>query len=142
VTRTVALSPRKRRHAIVPALRVSGRTATLKKSIAVAVALCALLPVATADARYTISKREADNMARQAAQSRYGAEYGITYADTIADCKPQYVRYNPRYAYHRWKCPWAGRDSDGDIASGVLRITGHTGDGMFGHLVLVGITWD
>ena len=66
----------------------------------------------------------------------------MTYADTIARCTPQFVRYNPRFACDRWTCGWAGDDFEGDIASSVLRATGHTGDGMFGHLVLVGITWD
>ena len=95
-------------------------------------------PVASAS--YTITKAEAQRYARGAAEVRYGDRFGIRYRTTRARCEPQYTRYDPRYAYHRWKCDWAGLDFEGDVAAGRLRITGHS-DGTYGHLVLIGVRW-
>ena len=104
-------------------------------------ALALLVPAAAANASYTISKRQAELNARDAAEFKYGDLYGISFGRTSASCKPQFVRYDARYNYHRWVCGWAGEDSDSDLAGGVIRITGHTGN-SYGYAVLRGISWD
>jgi hypothetical protein len=103
-------------------------------------AAAALGAPAAASAGYTITKSEAQRFARDAAERRYGDDYGIRSSTTKSSCRPQFRRYNPRYAYHRWACYWAAPDGNGDVAAGRLRITGHS-DGSYGHLVLIGILW-
>ena len=100
----------------------------------------ALLALPTAaSASYTISKAEAQWHARDAARTLYGPSYGVTFNGTSSSCRPQGMRYDPSYNYHRWVCGWAGRDDDGEMAFGLLRITGHSGG--YGYLALRGIHW-
>jgi hypothetical protein len=104
------------------------------------VALLAMAVPADAKSRsYYIGKREAEADTRQAVRERYREDYGIH--GILARCRPQFVRYDPDYDYHRWVCGWAGWDYDEDIAYGRLRITGQSG-GYFGHHVLSGIRWE
>jgi opacity protein-like surface antigen len=113
----------------------------MRKTLAVATALAAVLAIpAAASADYTMSRAQAQYNTRDAARTLYGS-YGVTFNGTIARCRPQSTRYDARYNYHRWVCGWAGRDVDGDIASGSLRITGHS-DGTYGYMVLRGIHWN
>ena len=72
-----------------------------------------------ASATYTITKGEAQRNARNAAETKY-ADYGVTYSDTSASCRPQFEKYNPRYAYHRWVCGWAAYNDDGDMIGGTF----------------------
>jgi hypothetical protein len=109
----------------------------VRKTIAAAAALLALAAPAAASADYTISRAEAQSDARDAARTLY-ADYGVTYNGTSASCHPQFTRYDRRYTYHRWVCGWATK-VDGDYVAGLLRITGHTGQGNYGYLVLRGI---
>lgn len=111
----------------------------MRKLILAATILGALIVPTVASADYTITRAEASYQARDAARTLYGS-YGITFNGTIARCRPQSTSYDRDYTYHRWVCGWAGRDRDGDVASGTLRITGHTGDN-YGYLVLRGIHW-
>jgi hypothetical protein len=103
----------------------------------VATAVLAVPAMASASS-YTISKREAQADARDAAKALYGDSYGIH--RVAARCRPQFVRFDPRYDYHRWVCGWAGFDYDEDLAMGRLRITGHSND-TYGYTVLAGIRW-
>lgn len=108
--------------------------------ITAAVAAAALLAVpAMASASYTISRGEAQLQTRHIAADLY-SDYGIRFGRSGAYCEPQFVKYNPRYTYHRWVCTWAGRDWDGDMAYGRMRITGHS-SGTIGYIVLSGIHW-
>ena len=105
------------------------------------IAAAALLAsVAPANASYTITKHQAEINARDAAETKYGDQYGIRFGSTSAVCKPQFIQYEPGFTYHRWICGWAGPDAAGDVASGVFRITGHSGN-SYGYLVLRGINW-
>jgi hypothetical protein len=113
------------------------------KQVLITAALAAVGALAVpsiASANYTITKAEAQRNARDAAEYLYGDAYGVQYAYTAASCRPQYTKYNPRYAYHRWVCGWAGPDWENDTASGRLRITGHS-NGTYGYMVLAGIRW-
>jgi hypothetical protein len=97
---------------------------------------------ANASDSYYISKAQAERNVRDAAEMEYGEDYGITYEDTSAYCRPQGRAHAKRdYIYHRWVCGWAGPDYDGDTASGRVRIIGHSGD-RYSYLILRGITWD
>jgi hypothetical protein len=109
----------------------------MKLPIAAAVTVAALVLPAAASADYTISKAQAQWNARDAARALYG-DSGVTFNHTSSTCRPQGVRYDRRYTYHRWVCGWAGYVGDGTYASGLLRITGHTGD-TYGYLTLRGI---
>lgn len=104
-----------------------------------AVAAVTLLAVpALASASYTISKSEAQSATRGIAKQEYGYKYGIH--RVVARCRPQGVPFDPHYTYHRWVCGWAGLDYEGDVASGRIRVTGHS-SGSYGYIVLAGIRW-
>ncbi len=83
-----------------------------------------LLAPAASEARYFLSRAEAQRLVRDDAEQRYGEDYGIEYATALGRCRPQGQRYNPRYVYHRWVCSWAGEDFEGDICSGTILIIG------------------
>lgn len=106
----------------------------MKFAIAVAAIAAVLAVPAAASASYTISKAQAQGDARDAARTLYD----VTYNGTSSSCRPQGVRYDRRYTYHRWVCGWATDAGDGSYASGLLRITGHS-DGSYGYLVLRGL---
>jgi hypothetical protein len=114
----------------------------MRKIILAVAVLGALLVVpAVASADYTITRAQASYNARDAARTLYGPSYGITFNGTVARCGPQSTNYNPNYTFHRWVCGWAGRDYDGDVATGALLITGQS-DGTYGYRVWRGIRWN
>ncbi len=103
----------------------------MRRTIPLIAAVAALALPAAAHADYFISRSEARSDVRDFVSDHYGISYGSisTY------CRAQYVRRPDyrRYDYHRYICGW----SDGQCR-GAVRITGHTGSGYYGALVLRG----
>jgi hypothetical protein len=110
----------------------------VKRTMLVSALVGALALPAAARAETFFTKNGAEKVTRDAASKRYRA-YGLTYADTVARCRPQGDEpYDPRYKYDRWVCGWAGHDKRGELCSGALLIVGRPGPGAYTHRVLRG----
>ena len=109
----------------------------MKRIIIMTAVLGALALPGAAHANWYVTKRGAERIARDAVSKRYH-DYGFTYSDTAASCRPQNRAYNPAYKYHRWVCGWAGHDWDGELCSGTLLIVGASSAGGYYDRVLSG----
>jgi hypothetical protein len=99
------------------------------------VAACVMAIPGIAEAEWYFTKQGAERVARNAVAERYG-DYGFTYENTVARCRPQSEAYDSTYKYHRWVCGWAGKRADGDVCSGTLLIVGSNGSGRYYHKLL------
>jgi hypothetical protein len=115
-----------------PAGRRSFRRRTRRRMALGAATLAAALVVpGAAQANWYFSKYGAEQMAKEYVADHYARTY---VSDLTTVCRPQGVRYDPAFKYHRWVCGW--HDSSDDTSGAVL-IVGSARGGAYGR-VLVG----
>jgi hypothetical protein len=99
------------------------------------IAVAVLIPATAAHASYHMTKRGAE----QAAKNYVAHHYANTYEQNlIASCRPQgYSASDPRYIYHRWVCTWVDRS---DNTTGQVLIAGSDVPGSYYGRVVHGAT--
>jgi hypothetical protein len=105
--------------------------------LAATLAAIALIAPTTAHAEYFFTKSGAQRVARDWVSKHY-AGYDVTFGSTVAVCRPQFERYNPRFKYHRWVCGW----SDGTCSGAASVIGSSSARGAYYGRTLAGIRCD
>ncbi|HEY4278969.1 MAG TPA: hypothetical protein VGM91_12145 [Conexibacter sp.] len=114
-----------------PSTKPAGRARRRLALVAVTL-VAATVPVSAAHADYHLSKPEAERLARDYVARHYANTYR---SDLVSLCRPQGMRYDSRYVYHRWKCGWYDRR---DHTSGAVIIAGSRTPGLYYGRVLHG----